>query len=592
MVKSEALKNQMKLTNNFIVKYKKPKILLIDTEEEVVNEISSAGFNVSVGTFGVRYSVEISSELIPIHQQDDLPNYPEKEIIIIDLKPPNKIKNPKQVMAVHGEKYVVVKSDLGIIDTRPYSMITVQKSFNRIFYNGGLFVVFARPRLNQQMFIAERFFDKYPNPCPVLYNNWSFLSILSGEPYLTEIKSEKGEEIEFYKPEYKKYSFLKEIIKNAEFYSTFEIGYKLNKDFEPLLTNKFGDIVGGIIKNDLKGGRILILPDVSKKAKLIKKLFYEFLPELSPHLFPDFEGFKWIQQDKYELDSTLLYKKDKIKVELEAKKRIKDIDEEINKERKKYSFLYGIITKNGRGLVGDIKLCLEFIEFNEVLDVDKENENKDSIMKQEDLQIKDGSPILLIEVKGLSGTSRESDTFQVVKYINRRMKKMNRTDIRGISIINHQKNIPALQRDNENVFTDQQIEDAKSNDCTILTTWDLFLLIKGMIKWKWNGKVIRELFYKSGRMPRIPAHYKCIGKVVNYWVQKKVVGIKILKNKLHQGDRISYIIPEGYLEEDVLSLQFDKRNVEEVSLNQLAGIKTVFSKNELKKGTLVYKVNN
>ena len=111
-------------------------------------------------------------------------------------------------------------------------------------------------------------------------------------------------------------------------------------------------------------------------------------------------------------------------------------------------------------------------------------------------------------------------------------------------------------------------------------------------QWKWNGKVIRELFYKSGRMPRIPSHYKYIGKVVNYWEQKKAVGIKILKNKLHQGDRISYIIPEGYLEEDVLSLQFDKRNVEEVSLNQLAGIKTVFSKNELKKGTLVYKVNN
>ena len=207
MVKSEALKNQMKSINNFIVKYKKPKILLIDTDEEVVNEISSAGFNVSVGTFGVRYNVKISSELIPIYQQYDLPNYPEKEIIIIDLKPPNKIKNPKQIMAVHGEKYVVVKSDLGIIDIRPYSMKSVQKSFNRIFYNGGLFVVFARPRLNQQMFMAEKVFSKYPTPCPVLYNNWSFLSILSGEPYLTEIKSEKGEEIKFYKPEYKKYSF-------------------------------------------------------------------------------------------------------------------------------------------------------------------------------------------------------------------------------------------------------------------------------------------------------------------------------------------------------------------------------------------------
>lgn len=592
MIKSEILKNQMESINNFIVKYKKPKILLIDTDEEVVNEISSAGFNVSVGTFGVRYNIKISSELIPIDPQYNLPNYSEKEIIIIDLKPPNKIKNPKPVELASGEKYVVVKSNLGIIDTRPYSMKTVQESFNRIFYNGGLFVVFARPRLNQQMFIAEKFFDEYRDREQVLEDNWSFLSIFSKDSGSVNIKPERGKEIKLYIPEHEKLSFLKEIIKDAEFFSTFEIKYKLKDSFIPLLKNKFGDIVGGIITDNSKGGRILILPNVLKKAKLINKLFYEFLPELSPHLFPDFEGFRWIRRDKYELDSVLSYKKDKVNVELEAKKKIKDIDEKIDKERKKFNFLYGIITKSGRELVKDVKFCLEFIGFNKVIDIDKENENKDVIMKQEDLQVNDVSPILLVEVKGLSGTSRESDTFQVVKYINRRMKKMNRTDIRGVSIINHQKNIPALQRDNENVFTDQQIEDAKSNDCTILTTWDLFLLIRGMIKWKWKRKVIRELFYKSGRMPRIPSHYKYIGKVVNYWVQKKAVGIEILENKLHQGDRISYIIPEGYLEEDVLSLQFNKRNVEEVSLNHLAGIKTVFSKNELKKGTLVYKVNN
>jgi hypothetical protein len=51
--------------------------------------------------------------------------------------------------------------------------------------------------------------------------------------------------------------------------------------------------------------------------------------------------------------------------------------------------------------------------------------------KQEDLQILDASPTLLVEVKGLAGFPREDDTLQVVKYIPRRMKEWDGTDVAG-----------------------------------------------------------------------------------------------------------------------------------------------------------------
>ena len=167
------------------------------------------------------------------------------------------------------------------------------------------------------------------------------------------------------------------------------------------------------------------------------------------------------------------------------------------------------------------------------------------------------------------------------------MKEWNRVDVRGVSIINHQHNIPALERNNQNVFTEQQIGDAENHDITILTTWDLFLLIKGMMKWGWNPKAIQELFYQRGRMPKIPTIYNPIGEIVTYWDKIGVVGVQISESKLHKGQRIGYVIPEGYFEEEVLSLQVENRDVEEVFPGQLAGIKTIYPKNLLHKGTPV-----
>ena len=179
---------------------------------------------------------------------------------------------------------------------------------------------------------------------------------------------------------------------------------------------------------------------------------------------------------------------------------------------------------------------------------------------------------------------------QVVKYVPRRMKEWDRTDVRGVSIINHQRNLHALERNNQNVFTQPQIQDAMHHDITILTTWDLFLLLRGMMEWEWDPNVIQELFYRSGRMPRYPSSYEPIGEIFKYWEKMNVVGVEITNSKLQKGDRIGYVLPDRYLEEEVLSLQVDNQDVEEAVSGQLAGIKTKYKKEFLRKGMPVYSV--
>jgi len=573
------------------IKYHKPKILLIDLPSELTNKLKSAGFNVSAGTFGTPYKVEVSDNYQTVIPNPNLPNFSEQEIIIIDLTAPPILNSPAgKKITSEGEDDWWAKCSLGFIDPRPYVMSWVKDSFDRILNNGGAFVIFAQPHLYQNICLARKQFDQFKIEKNIEFKNWSFLSILSNH---LETKEDYGFEIFLQDQRLKEFYFIKEALKNTQFTATIKFDYGYEKYFITILKNKYGDNIGGIFFQEESKGRIVILPQITKKSEVVVSLINEFLPTLSPHLFPDFKMFKWVENNEYELDTILNYKTEKMKVNQRAKKELEEIDKKILKERERFGFLHEIITKSGDELVVSVKKCLEFIGFKKVINIDEKIDNQEgSTSKQEDLQILDKSPILLLEIKGLSGRPRESDTMQVYKYISRRMKESGRTDVRGISIINHQRNIPPLERDNRNVFTKQQIDDANSNDITLLTTWDLFLLTRGMIKWKWNPKVLKDLLYRKGIFSKIPTNYKPVGKVVKYWKKLNVIEVKIDDNKIQKGQLVGYVTAKGYFEEYALSLQVENKNVIDAIPGQIVGIKTEYSNDIIVKDTLVCIVMN
>jgi hypothetical protein len=584
------LKNNLKKeksSEEFTPKYLKPKILLIDLPTTVFEKVQGVGFNVSTGTFGCPYKVEVGDGYQPVIVKASLPNYTEQEIIFIDLTSPSTIDGPEGKKSTSiGENDWWAKCNKGEIDPRPRAMAMAQDAFDRIFHHGGLFIIFAEPRLYQELAWAKFRFGSFDIDSKLPFDNWSFLSILS--PDHLEIKFDFGEEIDIPNYDFPVCNFLKRNIMSASYTATFNPTYRTVSNWLVIANNKFGSSVGGLIVPDNSKGRILILPQLSNKPEVIVTLLKEILPDISPHLFPHVEGARWVERDEYELSQVLNYKTDKIKVQQRAEREVEDIDKKILEERAKYGFLHGVITQTGTDLVKSVKLCLGFIGLKQILDIDEQIKNQNiASQKQEDLQIYDKSPTLLLEIKGISGLPRENDTIQIVKYVSRRRKEWNRFDVYGVSIINHQRNLPALERDNDNVFTEAQIQDAINNDFTLLTTWDLFLLIKGMLRWGWPPETIKEFFYKSGRMSRIPGIYKPLGTIVNYWEEIGVVGIQVSGDKLHKGERIGYITPEGYLEEEVLSLQVDKQDIEEVIPGQIVGIKTIYPKNLLRKGTVV-----
>ena len=319
----------------------------------------------------------------------------------------------------------------------------------------------------------------------------------------------------------------------------------------------------------------------------LEKIQPRVKPKQTPFSQKIQEG-EWVRRSEYELDLIIGYKNQISEISENANNQIKSLNKQIDNEREKYNFLYGLLTKTGDELVKNVEEFLVWIGFSKVVNVDK---LIDEEVKQEDLRICDNPIKLLVEVKGPSTLTKDSYITQLVKYISRRRKEWNSFDVNGILIINHQWDIPPLERDNINAFNKEQIEDALENDIGLITTWDLFILIQGLFRNHWEPKVIRELLFNTGIIPQIPTHYKPIGKIFTYIENRDVIGVD-LTDGISTGQRVGYKTSNGFFEEDVLSLQIILNNdeVDKAIAGDKIGSKTKFNRDQLFNGLEVYKV--
>jgi hypothetical protein len=353
------------------------------------------------------------------------------------------------------------------------------------------------------------------------------------------------------------------------------------------MVNKFGQSISAVIAaRELGKGCVLILPQLQDKEAVVSDLIQNILPEISPNLFPDSEGDRWTHSEEYEHPTVLTLRSAQRQARDEADRKIEALEGQIHAEYERFSFLHGILTGTGDRFVDEVKRVLEFIGFTKVVKVDEGQEES----KQEDLRIEDRSPTLLLEVKGISGMPTENDTQQVMKYVIRRMKEWHTTEIGGVFLVNHQRNLPALLRNHEAVFTPQQVSDALANGTGLMTTWDLFRLVRGMIRWKWPGRTIQDIFFGKGRLPLVPSHYTLAGVVAHFYTEKSVASIDVGEAGLRLHDTVGFLLPTGFFEETVSSLEIERAPVSEALVGQRAGYKTSLERSDIPLGTPIYVV--
>jgi hypothetical protein len=574
-------------------RYPKPKILLVDLPDEATADLDAAGFNVQAGTFGRPYRVPAKDDYFPVIVQAHLPNYTEQEVVVIDLIPPKPSAEPVGTKsAAKGEQDWYARTGRGLIDPRPRAMALVNDNWGRILASGGVFTVFAQPRLRQDFVLGVYRFGMLDHKRPIVCDNWSFLNILS--PENLRVEADHGTESQVCESVDLLENFLRGHQPGVEFSAVLTPTFTMTQegfqfDFLPLMSNKFGETVGGIVlAKRPKKGRIVILPQVKDKVRAVRELVTTVLPELCRHLFPYFEGDRWVHSEKYEHASVLEKKGMQQRVREEADARLGALDLEIKAEAERLRFLHGVLTKTGDELVDDLREALRLVGFNKI----EKPAEEEGVNRQEDLQIHDRSPCLLLEVKGLAALPTEGDALQGTKYVIRRMKQWQRTDVSGVFVVNHQRNLPALYREHGHVFTQQQLDDAAENGMGLTTTWDLFRMIRGLMQWSWPPGTVQDVLYGTGRLPSVPSHYTAAGTVAHYYSDISVLSIDVNGPGLRVGDTVGFLFPSGFFQETVNSLQVNKEDVRQAAPGQRAGYKTTLTRNEVPVGTPIYVVGS
>ena len=246
-----------------------------------------------------------------------------------------------------------------------------------------------------------------------------------------------------------------------------------------------------------------------------------------------------------------------------------------------------LLTGTDSQLVDAVKASLRKLGFTKLVDVDEERD-KEGKARREDLQIHDSSPALIVDIKGLGGHPADADTFQSHKHATLRLQEWKRLDVQALTIINHQRYMPPLNRDNKMPFRQEILDFAGEVKMGLITSWELYRLVRSALKWDWRAENTVPVLYAIGRIATIPKHYTPLGFVAHVWtgavsIQLESVGLKL-------GDRIAFELDVEFEEQEVTSLQVNKVAVETASVGVRVGTATDLQRPVIRDGMRVFVV--
>lgn len=302
---------------------------------------------------------------------------------------------------------------------------------------------------------------------------------------------------------------------------------------------------------------------------LLKSLFENILFPRFSDFFPDIEAKHWIHNVDYELpEERTIREKIALKQE-ECEKAIAALKEEAEEVGKKNEFLKNLLTGTGDQLVKAVKTYLEWLGFTDVIDKDETLEGGE--IKEEDLDLNYNGQLVLLEVKGINGTSTDRECSQIDKIVSRRMRQLDTTKVHGIYIVNNQKSVEPYKRTIP-PFNETQIKDAESQSRTMAYTAQFFSLYSDIN----NGYIAKEdarnCFMQPG-LVNFHSNLTSLGVPYNYYSKDTVVCLDLNEVHVSVGDTLFFKDSLNKLVRcKVESIQQDKQSISSATTGKV-GIK-------------------
>lgn len=553
----------------------KTNVCCLDLNAECIDYLKSLDLNVYEGTLGSVFSIKWGRnsyrDTKPVLVDVDFPvNLHEYHVFIHDMDNPTEREYDSEEHIVSQIKdsearHLVCKHPVNKFDLRPYGTKRLFLQFRDESIKKRIEILFVGQE-NYVEYNSNVFDGSQPYNMGNLSNieEWG---LLSG-------KEKIGKRVQVEDNGLSKCLFesrLNQVRFCRVFYKPTEMNGEermIDRNFISLLSNESGECVSYIYcysKDYIK----FVIPQVEDKAGVLKDIFDNVLFKYFSDFFPDVEARNWINNETYLLPEELVIKQKIESKRKELEKEIAKLEEDEKNIRDKSIHIKHLLTESGSALVKAVKIFLENLGFENV--VDKDETLKEGELKEEDLYFTYEGNHIYMEVKGINGTSTDAECSQVDKIVNRRMRELKTTDVHGIYMVNHQRNIEPLKRQIP-PFNDTQISDAENQSRTLVYTSQLYALYSDIENGLISREQARESLLQIG-LANFHCHLKSLGMPYSYYQDGRVICIELFNEQLSIGDTLFYKDSlQRLVSLKIESLQQDGRSFDSVK-NGKTGIK-------------------
>ncbi len=570
------IKDNSENENQDIKLIDRPKICCFDIESNDYIILEKEGFNLYSGSLGNKIKVP-NSRRSDNHQLlliNDFPrNIHEYDIFILDLA---NFKIMDYNVEEHIRKHHTGKSALSLLssypetifDPRPLSSRILRDELKKIGDRKNIIIVFGSSSYEieyEPIKVTEGYIEKQPIE---KYNIYSFVD------YAPLKEAKFGKEISACEIRNDFRKLLENHCNQAVYEQTYyhPSRWKGNeqiwdKNYIPLLKNMSDEIVS--ISEFNKNTWILYLPQIEKKGDFLKSFLMDIAPSVFSDIFPFATTFCWKNEEEYYLPNQKKIIEEKELIIKEYEQKILEKDKEIKDNALKYSFLHKILTETGEELVNALVIYLNWLGFEKIKKIDEEKDDNDIL--EEDIQIEFDEGLLIIECKGIGGTSTDSDCSQISKIKHRRCRERNKFDVYALYIVNHQRFQPPSKRNNP-PFSKNQISDSINDERGLLSTWQLFTLYQEIENGIINKVDARKALLQFGLINFTPENIVYIDEPKEIFMDGSVCIINIEGIELKIGDEIIIEKNKCYKKAIIIELQVNNISVQKVNEGEV-GIK-------------------
>ena len=525
---------------------KTTRVLSIDMGQEVVDFLRKENLETYDGTFGPfvdARNVDYCWDRLPIYLEQDLPdNLHEYSVVIEDLGFERKtisydleqIDKQKAIADTDSSfKSLCLAKPINVFDPVPFCCFLLKSNFET-----------KKGELIKIIFQAPKYEVQYSGIR--MSNNIHSIGVFSNYQNIVDFtqKSLSGDRVKLVN-EYRLSEILFSGLENQLSYSQTFFHPSIPKNgiydtepnphFIPLLLNEQGDIISYVYFE--KKTCTFVLPQIENKVVLLERLFTNCLYRNFSELFPLQTKNTWLTKKEYELPEIVQLCEEKEEARQIYENTIEQKDKSIAEIRKKYNFLYAMLTETGDSLVNNVKQYLEWLGFDNVQSMDEEVKEGEDF--QEDLQIHlANNELLIIEVKGLHGTSKDNECSQISKIELRRIHERKYSNVYALYIVNNERGKEPLKRQMP-PFTETQIKDAEFAHRAMAYTYQLFNLYFEIETGIISKEEARNALFQNGLVD-FRSNFKSIGKPYDYFKNNKVACIELHDTILSVGDKVYF----------------------------------------------------